>query len=57
MLKILIEIIVFHYDFFRLCLFPFFPLDRFRPIINRLNGFMLRLSTSEKFLHVPVCEF
>ena len=54
MLKILIEFIVFHINFFRLFnFFLFVPFDRFRLLLNRLKR--LRLLTNEKSLYVRVC--
>ena len=35
--------------------FSFFPHNIFPPLINRLNGLILRLLTSEKNLYVRVC--
>ena len=55
--KMLRYIIVFYGNkFFSAFLFSFFfPLERFRAVLNQPNGLMLRLSMGKKGFYVLVC--
>ena len=59
MLKVLVFVVYRDNNFFSALFFLllFVPLDRFRPLFNRLNGLILRLSTSEISLYVGVGVF